>query len=301
VSYRLPPLQWLRTFEAAARHLSFTAAGRELGLTQTAVSQQIRLLEAKLGFQLFERLPRGLRLTDMGGAYLPSIRRAFDELSVSTLGLFGHSDPEALTIRAPVSYAVLWLAPRLPRFRAAYPKIGIRLFSSIWADALADELTDIDIRFGGGTWPGFAATLIQQDGARVVCHRDVARQKAAPARIAEILQGNLIHVMGVEDLWARFQQATGATATATAGGRRAGTWVDTSLAALELVAAGAGAALILSSFIARAAESRPLWSPLELELPLDQAHNLLVPSGRTQVKPEALLFRDWLLEEARGG
>ncbi|MGF1611220.1 MAG: LysR family transcriptional regulator [Kiloniellales bacterium] len=295
MSYRLPPLQWLRSFEAAARHLSFTGAGRELGLTQTAVSQQIRSLEAKLGFQLFERLPRGLRLTDMGGAYLPSIRRAFDELSVSTLGLFGHSDPEALTVRAPVSFAVLWLAPRLPRFRASYPRISLRLFSSIWADALADELTDIDIRFGSGLWPGFEATLISQDGARVVCHRDVGRQKAVPARISEILEGNLIHVMGVEDLWARFQQATGATVS----GRKAGTWVDTSLAALELVAAGAGSALILRSYVARFAESRPLWSPLDLELALDQAHYLLVPSGRTQVKPEALLFRDWLLEEAR--
>jgi len=96
---RLPPLNWLRSFEAAARHDSFAAAATELHLTAAAISYQVRSLEGELGFKLFERLPRGLRLTDMGRAYLPSLRKAFDDIAISTAGLFGGAREEKLTIR----------------------------------------------------------------------------------------------------------------------------------------------------------------------------------------------------------
>ena len=110
---RLPNLSWLRTFETAARLGSFTAAGGELGLTQAAVSHQVKALETQLGFSLFERGARSLSLTSMGRAYLPSVRKAIEDLTLSTQGLFGPKVRRSVTLRAPISTAVLWLAPRL--------------------------------------------------------------------------------------------------------------------------------------------------------------------------------------------
>ena len=104
-------MTWLRAFEAAARTSSFTAAAAELNLTSGAISYQIRALEAHLGFSLFERLPRGVRLSPMGVAYLPPVRKAFEELADSTVGLFGGSERVQITVHAPVSLAALWLAP----------------------------------------------------------------------------------------------------------------------------------------------------------------------------------------------
>src|SRR5262245_23514380 len=159
MSYRLPSMVWLRAFEAAARHASFTAAAEELGLTQAAISHQVRSLEKQLGYPLFERLPRNLKLTDMGRAYLAPVRKAFDELSASTTGLFGPVGETALNLRVPVSLAVLWLARRLPQFCRSYPKIRIRLHSAIWADAMPADKIDIDIRYGHGNWAGFRSEL----------------------------------------------------------------------------------------------------------------------------------------------
>ena len=115
----LPTLTWLRAFEAAARTSSFSAAALELRLTPGAISYQIRALEAHLGFALFERLPRGVKLTPMGVAYLPPVRKAFEQLADSTVGLFGGSERGQISIHAPVSLASLWLAPQLPAFGRA--------------------------------------------------------------------------------------------------------------------------------------------------------------------------------------
>ena len=107
----LPPPGWLQTFESAARHSGFAAAAEELGLTPAAVSQQIRALEGRLGVALFRRLPRGVELTEMGRAYLPAVQRAFGDISAATAGLFGLDRPRLLTVRAPLSYAAIRLAP----------------------------------------------------------------------------------------------------------------------------------------------------------------------------------------------
>jgi hypothetical protein len=133
-AYTLPHLPWLRAFEAAARQQSFSGAAQELHVSPAAVSQQIRLLEQHLGFVLFRRLPRGVLLTDMGSAYLPSVRKAFDTLSMSTAGLFGSPGRRTLTLRCTAAFAVLWLSPRLQGFIDAHPGIDVRLFTAIWAE-----------------------------------------------------------------------------------------------------------------------------------------------------------------------
>src|SRR5215470_19470430 len=201
MAYGLPPLTWLRAFEASARHLSFAKAALDLNLTPTAVSHQVRSLERHLRHPLFERLPRGLRLTEMGSAYLPDVRRAFEDLSATTSKLFGQSKLTSITVRAPVSFVTLWLAPRLPQFQATYPGIEILIFSTIWADAQPDAAIDVDIRFGNGSWEGYEAERLWRQSSVVVCRRDVAQRGNDRKRLAEIARTRLIHVVGHESHW----------------------------------------------------------------------------------------------------
>lgn len=295
MTYQLPNLSGVRAFEAAARHLSFTAAAAELNLTQAAVSHQVRQLERQLGFALFERPPRGLRLTDMGGLYLPSVRRAFEELATSTSGLFGAVRHRAITVRAPVSLAVLWIAPRLHRFTTAYPNVGVKLFSAIWADSLPDEQTDIDIRFGTGGWRGMSHELLFNAGARIVTPANAAPQGANDTvRVQEIARGPLIHVMGHEDLWQTAFRRAGLDAPTPPEGLR----VDNSLTALQMVAAGTGAAVILTPYVEQALETQPIVTPIGWDLPIQPSHYLISPDRADPPKPEAVLFRDWLMAES---
>ena len=295
MSYALPHLPWLRSFEAAARNLSFSAAASELHLTPAAVSLQIRSLEEQLGFQLFERLPRGVRLTDMGRAYLPSVRKAFDELSLSTVGLFGSKGERSVTIRSTASFAQLWLAPRLKGFLEAYPEIEVRLFTANWADALEADQADIDIRFGDGRWDGFEVEPLRKEPSIPVCSPDwLQRTKNADA-LTQLAQRHLIHIMGCEDLWTRWFRAAGANDYRAAKGIR----VDSSLIALELASAGSGFALVLRSFTEPHFATGRLISPFAGELAIEQSHYLLLPEGETRPRPDVLLFREWLMETAR--
>jgi LysR family glycine cleavage system transcriptional activator len=293
MAYGLPPLNWLRAFEASARHLSFSKAALDLNLTSTAVSHQVRSLEQHLGHPLFERLARGLRLTGMGAAYLPDVRRAFEDLSATTTKLFGQSLMTSITVRAPVSFVTLWLAPRLPRFQARFPGVEILILSTIWADAQPDETTDVDIRFGGGSWPGYEAERLWQAPSVVVCHRDVASRGDDRERLAGIAESRLIHVVGHENHWVEVFRLVGLPPSHRAKAMR----VDNSVAAV-LLAAASGAAIVLRPFAERAIEMLPLHLPFGFELPVEQAHYLLSPAGRSGAKPEALLFREWILAEA---
>jgi len=295
VRYRLPPLNWLRAFEAAARHSNFTAAADELNLTQAAVSYQVRSLEKHLGFPLFERLARGVQLTDMGRAYLPSVRKAFDELSMSTVGLFGLIGDDSITVRAPVSFATLCLAPRLDRFRQAHPGIHLRLCTSVWADALDAESVDIDIRFGDGRWDGHEVTEILNEPSVPVCSPIYARHMDTGDRAESLAACDVIQIMGCEDLWARLLRHAGLPDSEPRHTFKA----DTSLVALELAAAGLGCTLVLRSFAQSYLERGRLIAPFDLSLPIDQSHFAILPDEPHRVRPEVLLFREWLLDEFR--
>jgi LysR family glycine cleavage system transcriptional activator len=288
MSYHLPPLPWLRAFEAAARRGSFATAASELGLTSAAVSYQMRALEQMLGYPLFERLPRGLRLTDLGKAYLVPVRQSFSELSIATLSIFGPEGEAVLNIRVPVSFAVLWLTPRLSGFARAHPGIRLRLFSAIWADALPTDKTDVDIRFGYGNWPGSAAQLLVNDPIVLV-----TAPGSSIKSVRDIDSAQMIQIMGVESDWLHLFESAGMALPK--GG--AGITVDTSLAALEIVASGHGAALVLSRFAAAFEASGRVRRVPGIELPHDQSHYLLTPQNFEAPRAEALLFSDWLRQE----
>ncbi len=297
MSRRMPPLNWIKAFEASARHLSFTGAARDLNLTSTAVSHQVRQLEGHLGQPLFDRLASALRLTELGAAYLPGVTRALDDLEATTARLFGQGGMTSVTLRATISFASLWLAPRLPRFQARFPGIDILLFSTVWAAMETSQSSDLEVRFGDGGWPGFAADQLWHDESVIICHRDVARRGSPRQRLEELAAHGLIHVVGHENHWGEAFRALDLPPPTPRRSLR----VDNSLAAANLAAAGAGAAIVLRRFARRAAELLPLRLPLDLALPVQQSHFLLTPQERGPARPEALLLRQWLLEEARTG
>lgn len=294
--YQLPPLNWLRSFEAAARRESFTAAAAELSRTPAAVSHHVRSLESHLGFPLFERLGHGLRLTDMGRAYLPAVRNAFEDLSLSTAGLFGPTGSRSITIRTTITFAVLWLAPRLLEFHAAYPNIDVRLSSAVWADALSPDYLDLEIRLGNGNWPGYKVERITRETAVPVCSKTTFAKYGPYRHAGDFRDRELIHVMGFENLWMRFFGAAGIDATVSMHG----VTVDTALAAVELVAAGEGHAMLLNSFTQSQVFTSRLVQAWNEGIPLELGHYLLIPESSDQTRAEVLLFREWLLKTAQG-
>jgi LysR family transcriptional regulator, glycine cleavage system transcriptional activator len=287
----LPPLNWLRGFEATARIGSFTGAAQALGLTQAAVSYQVRSLEQHLGFPLFERLPHGVKLTDMGKAYLPSVQKAFDEIATSTMGLFGAGTEASLAVRVPISFGALWLAPRLKEFCVAYPGIAIRLYSAIFASAVPAERVDIEIRVGDGHWPGFTAERIENDPVIAVGSADGRGRRS----LADLAGDTLIEIMEVDDAWARMFRNAGLPPPRRSQIVR----VDSSLMALELASAGVGHALILRSFAAPYIAAKRLMDLLGTSRPPRFSHYLLRPIEPRRRKPEVGLFIDWVRQEAR--
>ncbi len=281
----VPSLLDLEAFESAARHSSFAAAAAELHLSPSAVSHRVRQLERQLGVMLFVRHARRVELTDHARSYLPSVRKAFDELALSTAGLFGPVRPaQRLTVRAPISYAVLVIAPALHRYIESNPNIDVRLVSAIWADTVAPDDVDIDIRFGLGVWPGLHAELLHTEHAVVV--------STPAARTRETLAPK-VHVLGLEHLWA---DVLGGDAAIVADGDAT---VDTSLAAIELARSG--------HFVAVVPERFARWSlaggdlvQIGDQIPMRQAHYVVTSLGQQPSSAAALRFVEWLRRSTTG-
>ena len=288
----LPPPAWLRSFEASARLGGFTAAAEELGLTPAAVSQQIRSLEARLGYPLFTRLPRGVALTELGQSYLPAVRRAFDDLASATAGLFGVAQGRPLVVRAPPSFAVLCLAPRIARFRALHPGIPLRLCSSTWADTAPEDRVDVDIRYGDGRWPVEDVRPLTEPGSVVVAPPGTVFGADPLAVLRPMLGQGAIHIIGCDSFWEGFARAHGFPEAEV--GR--GVAVDSSHAALEMVAAGLGVALMARDLARPFVRRGRITVEPRLTLTHDQAHYVLVPKT-ADPRPEARLFADWLATE----
>ncbi|SDC37023.1 LysR substrate-binding domain-containing protein [Ruegeria marina] len=282
---RLPNPIWLRTFEAAARHLNFTEAARELGLTQTAVSLHIRSLEADLGEQLFTRSARRLGLTEMGQSYSLTVRRALADIALSTNSLFGPATRQTLRIRAPISSATYWIASELPAFAAAFPDIPVRMVSNIWGHGPENEDVDLDIRLGHGDWPGLLAEKLCDE--TIV---PVGRADGPPLTPTALQAAPQIHILGYEDNWARWFEAQGLSPAK----RAAQFSVDTTVSAVQLVLAGAGFATILTRFarnaIAHGAPLRLAGTPI----PFSQSHYLIRSPGAAASPARAQLFLSWL-------
>lgn len=291
--FDVPPLLSLHAFEVAARYGSFADAAKELNITQSAVSHRIRQLEEFLGYQLFDRLPRGLVLNDMGKAYLPSVQHAFNEITSSTAGLFGSGQRNTVTIRVPITHAVLWLAPKIESFLTEFPDIDVRFGSAIWSDLQPSEKSDLELRFGNGNWDNFEALLLQQESAVPVCSQRHIEQFGRPASLQDLANRMRINTLGYDYLWARLFRGESFAMNTQANS----IWVDTTLAAIELAAAGTRCAMVPGSLLDSDAIGNRLVAAYDISVKMDEALYLLTPTGKQPVSPQTQLFKQWLLKQ----
>src|SRR6201991_3035732 len=244
---RLPSLNGLRAFEAAARHLSFTQAASELNVTQTAISHQIRRLEEELGIRLFVRKNRALALTPKARDYLPGVRAAFNDLRLATDRLLRKGDDNVLTISTLVSLAAKWLLPRLSSFQEAHPGIDVRITTST---ALVDfKSGDVDaaIRYGRGQGPGLQADWLMADQLFPVCSPALLTGDK-PLRCPEDLANFvLLHSSaGYDDDWRLWLTAAGLPASIS---KQPGLTFDLILMTVQAAIDGFGVAMGRTSYV----------------------------------------------------
>jgi len=290
---RLPPLNALRAFEAAARHLSFTRAAGELHVTQAAISHQVKALEEHLGRKLFRRLNRALLLTDDGQAYLPSISRAFTLLNDATNDLLTKQAPGPLTVSALPSFAARWLVPRLGRFRQIRPDIDLRIDPSAALSDFAGGDVDVGIRYGRGKYPGMRADWLMTEDIFPVCSPALL-EGPHPLRDPRDLQHQvLLHDDGHGD-WRTWLLAAGVDRVDPARGP---IFTDSSML-IQAAMAAQGVALARGVLAADELAAGRLVRPFTLSLPTEYAYYLVCPVN-TAEQPKIAAFRDWLLDEAR--
>ncbi|GGX59652.1 LysR family transcriptional regulator [Tateyamaria omphalii] len=283
-------LIWLRSFEAAARLLNFTAASEELGLTQTAVSLHIRSLEEQLGSKLFHRRARHLSLTDIGQAYVSTVRQAIADIDLASVSLFGPMTARMVTVKAPVSTSVLWLAPRLPRFKQEHPEIDIRLVSDIWSTSTGPEGIDVEVRMGRGTWTDARSEKLSEEFITPIC---AAKQRGCIKGIPDLLRGPLIHILGYEGDWNRYF----ATHDCVPVPETEQYFLDTTVSAMQLVAGGHGYAMVLSRLAQTQSGLAAGIVPVGEATASPQSHYLMYRNSSVAVRPEIELFEAWLRAE----
>lgn len=286
----IPPLPWLRAFEAAARNGNFSSAADELCLTPAAISHQVRSLEEHLGYQLFSRKKRPMELTTMGQLYLPWVTKSFETLRLGTRDVFGARDTRPVRIRCLPTFAQLWLLKQLPDFRARFPDIKLQLHMGTWASAVQSDQLDVEIRFGDGEWPGLRATLISRDPIVPVCHPDLRLSKTDTLRALK--DSPLIEIIGVADTWHQFFLQENLSPPAQGAALN----VDQSIAALEMAANGLGHALVSGLFAAPYLQDGRLVLSLPLELRTDHAIYATCPAG--PVSYGCQVFMDWVVEQS---
>ena len=291
---RLPPLNALRAFEAAARHLSFTRAAEELHVTQAAISHQVKALEENLGRKLFKRLNRALLLSDDGQAYLPSVSRAFTLLNEATDNLVSKQAPGPLTVSALPSFAARWLVPRLGRFRQIRPDIDLRIDPSAELSDFAGDDVDVSIRYGRGKYPGLRADWLMTEDIFPVCSPALL-EGPHPLRDPQDLEHQvLLHDDGHGD-WRTWLLAAGVERVDPTRGP---IFTDSGMV-IQASMAGQGVALARAVLAADELAAGRLVLPFTLSLPSEFAYYLVCPTN-TAEHPKIAAFRDWLLSEARG-
>ena len=295
LSRRLPPLNALRAFEAAARHLSFTRAASELHVTQTAISHQIRALEERLGVRLFRRLPRGLLLTEEAQRYLPPIRDAFDQIALATERLTAVGGSATLTVSVLPSFATKWLVPRLGRFRAAHPDLDLRISASSQLVDFARDDVDVGIRMGRGTYPGLRVERLFGESLVPVCSPQLL-EGAQPLRRPEDLRHHLL--LHDED-YAGWELWLGLAGVEGVDARRGPIFTDSGMV-VQAAAEGQGVALARRLLAAGDLAAGRLIQPFDVSIPHDLAYYLVCPEA-TAEQPKIAAFRGWLMAEAASG
>lgn len=284
------PLNALRAFEAAARHLNFTRAAIELCVSQGAVSHQVAKLERRLGVTLFRRLPRGLALTDEGQALVPVLADAFDRVGATLDRYAGGRLQEVLTVGVVGAFAGGWLLPRLDAFNRHHPHIDLRIMTNNNRVDLAGEGLDFAIRYGDGAWHGAHAEQILSAPLTPLCAPSVATRLTGPAA----LTGEPLLRSYRADEWTHWFEAAGAPCPALRG-----PVFDSSVLMAAAAAQGLGVALAPAVMFARELAAERLVRPFDIEVVLG-GYWLTRLNSRPD-SPAMAAFRDWLRKETLAG
>jgi LysR family glycine cleavage system transcriptional activator len=291
----LPPLAAIRAFEAASRHLSFTRAGEELGMTQAAVSYQIRLLEDRLGVPLFLRKPRQLQLTEAGERLAPELRQAFDLLR-NAFDAFDAGAPARLTISTTQSFAAQWLAPRLGRFTQRNPNIAVELQTESRLVDFSREAVDIAIRQGKAPWPGLVATHLFDVTFTPMLSPDLAASVGGITKPADLLA---LPLLDPRDPWWRIWFEANDLPLDALERQTTPTLNSQSLTAAAAMGAQGVALLTPAYFVEEVAKGR-LLRPFDTAIAEGSAFWLVIPESRRNART-ASRFRDWLMAERAAG
>jgi LysR family glycine cleavage system transcriptional activator len=295
---RLPPLNALRAFEAAARHLNFSRAADELSVTPGAVSQQIQNLEDYVGAALFKRTPKGLLLTDAAQTALPALREAFDRLAEAASLLTAAVDGRRLTLTAPPSLAAKWLVPRLGAFEQKHPQVDVWLQAGMELVDLTAGEVDVAIRYGSGRYPGLEVTRLMGEAVIPVISPDLAGQTRLES--PDDLSGHVLLHDGSPDLddscpdWSMWLAARGLKGIDGARGPR----FNQSSLVIEAAVNGRGVALAKRTLAQADLEAGRLIAPLQIATEVDFAYYLVHPKAKGRL-PQVKAFAGWIGAEAQ--
>lgn len=293
----LPPLKALRAFEAAARHGSVSQAAQELHVTQSAVSQQVRVLERHVGLPLFRRVGGQIELTPEGRDFFPPLRDALDSIDAAAARLAAGRTAGVLTVSLLPTFAMRWLIPRLGRFQQRYPEIEVRLVTTARLADLRRADIDAAIRYGGGEWPDARADLLMTEDMFPVCAPRLLSGKTALRKVRDLSRHTLLLVDAAprKEDWALWLEAAGHPNLRPAGTMR----FESSAQALEAALAGLGVTLAHRPFVIDDLAEERLVAPFETVVPARDAYYLVYHHSRAEL-PRLRALRDWLLDEAKG-
>ncbi len=292
---RLPPLNALRCFDIAARHLSFTKAAAELNVTHSAVSHQIKALEDWLGIPLFRRVNRGLVLTESGQAFLKPVRDSFERLAEATRRLQVRERSGPLVVSVMPSFAAKWLVPHLKGFRQRHPEIDVRIQATSQLIDFGREDVDICIRYGRGVWPGLSAELLMQESLFPVASPRLLEGPIPLKTPQDLCHHTLLSDYdGRVDFWQLWLEAAGVPNVAF----KHTLSFNYSNLMLQAAIDGLGVALSQNALAGDDLAAGRLVRLFDYALPTDFAYYVVVPEG-SQQRPKIAAFRDWLLEEAK--
>lgn len=295
---RIPPLNALKAFEAAARRLNITRAAEELSVTPGAISQQIRILEQHAGAPLFHREGRQIALTDLGAELYPLLRDGFDHLKRAGDLLYRPDRRHALAVSVPPSFAAKWLAPRIARFSAAHPEIEVWMSADMRLADVSGGRVDVAVRYGRGDYPGVRSERLLNADVTPVCAPGLLVGRQPLRKPADLAHHVLIHLRPSE--WEEPRPDWGAWLKArdlTDIDAQAGPRFDQTALAIEAAAHGQGVALAPYAFVADDLAAGRLVAPFaDGTLTTDFAYYVLIKrSGATTA---ARTFVAWLKEEA---
>ena len=293
---RLPPLNSLRAFEAAARHLSFTRAADELNVTPAAISHQVKALEESAGGPLFIRLTRALKLTDRGRAALPVLSDGFDLLAEAAGILAGKDDQDVLTITASPSFASKWLVPRIDDFQELNPDIKVRIDASLGLIDLRRDGVDAGIRYGGGDYPGLDSYRLFEEEVFPVCSPKLLTGPHPLIAPDDLVHHTLLHngySAGDPSYpdWRMWLKTVGVTGVDW----RKGPEFSLENMAVQAALEGHGVALVNSTLVRDDLASGELVRPFELGIATGFSYHLVVPKENLN-RPAVSAFRRWLLK-----